>query len=80
MYFINVLKSLNFDYQYVGFTKDLEKRLRDHNLGKTKSNKAYKPFEIIYFEEVETRIIARKREKYLKSAAGSVYLKKKLAP
>jgi len=80
MYYTYVLKSIEFDYHYIGLTSNLEKRLGEHNSGKTQSNKHYKPFQLIYFEEAETRDIARKREKYLKSAAGRRYLQKKLAP
>lgn len=70
MYFIYVIESQLNKKRYVGFTNDLKIRLNEHNLGKTKSTKAYKPWEIIYYEEVLTRVEARKREKYLKSAAG----------
>jgi putative endonuclease len=38
----------------------------------------YAPFELVYFEEFETRNEARAREKYFKSAAGRRFLKSKL--
>lgn len=34
------------------------------------------PFELIHFEEFETRGQARSREKYLKSGAGKEFLRK----
>ena len=77
MFYVYVLKSINFDKFYTGFTSDLVKRLAEHNSGKTKSNKAYVPFEIIYTEEIESREDARKREKYLKTGAGRKFLKNK---
>ena len=79
MYFVYLLSSINFEFHYVGFTSNLKKRLNEHNEGKTKSNKEYRPFKIVYFEEIETRENARKREKYFKSAAGRRFLKTKLA-
>ena len=60
---------------YVGFTKDLAKRLAEHNSGKTKSTKGYRPWVILYSEAVETREEARKKEKYYKSGIGKEKLK-----
>jgi len=70
LYFVYVIESELNKRRYVGFTNDLKRRLNEHNIGKMKSTKAYKPWKIIYHEEALTRIEARKREKYLKSAAG----------
>jgi putative endonuclease len=56
-------------------TKDLAKRLKEHNSGKTKSNKAFIPWEIIYTEEFNSQEEALKREKYLKSGSGREFLK-----
>ena len=58
-------------------TQNLERRLKEHNSGETKSNKAYAPFKIVYFEEHENADDARKREKYLKTSAGRRFLKNK---
>ena len=74
-YFVYVLKSKKFDYTYVGHTFDLRVRLAQHNAGKTKSNKAYAPFDIIYFEAFDTRHDAIKREKYFKTGSGREQLK-----
>ena len=63
MYYMYVLKSVNFDRFYTGFTFDLDKRLAEHNSGKTKSNTAFLLFMVVYTEAFETREEARKREK-----------------
>ena len=55
-------------------TQNIDNRLKEHNRGKMKSTKAYKPWKLIYSEECENRIIARKRELYLKSGAGRDYI------
>jgi putative endonuclease len=60
---------------YVGMTSDLERRVSDHNSGYNKTTKPYKPFDIVLVEEYSTRILARQREKYLKSGIGKEYLK-----
>jgi putative endonuclease len=67
MWYIYVLKSLKDGKSYVGMSENPERRLHDHNSGMTKSIRTRRPFEIIYREECEDRVTARKREKYLKS-------------
>lgn len=62
---------------YVGFTTDLNKRLKEHNSGKTKSTKFYIPWKIIYFEVCINRMEARNREKYWKSGYGKEIFKKR---
>lgn len=75
MYFVYVLRSVSFDRTYTGMTSDLKKRIRQHNNSENKSTKAYVPWELIYSEEFESRIEARKREKYLKSGVGREYIR-----
>ena len=60
---------------YVGFTSDVNKRVKQHNSGVTKSTKGYRPWKMFYSEPVETREEARIREKYLKSGIGKEFLK-----
>jgi len=60
---------------YVGFTDCLERRLKEHNSGKTKSTKGFMPWKLIFTERCESREIARSREKYFKSGCGKEYLK-----
>ena len=74
-YKVYAIKSRLRDYIYVGHTNNLERRITEHNAGKTRSTKPYIPFELIYSEEFENRLEAIKREKYLKSGIGKEYLK-----
>ena len=76
MYFVYVLRSDIFDRTYTGMTSNLETRLRQHNNSENKSTKAYVPWRLIYKEEFDCRIEARKREKYLKSGIGREFIKK----
>ena len=75
MYTIYAIKSLTRNYIYVGMTSDLTKRLDRHYNGFEKTSKPYRPFELIYSEIVDTRIEARKREKYFKSGVGKDFLR-----
>jgi len=74
MFYVYVLRSLEKGRRYVGMTKHLDRRLKEHNEGKNRSTKGFKPFELVHVEEFEERTEARKREKYLKSGSGREYL------
>ncbi len=74
-YFVYVLESEIDGRLYKGQTSDIEKRLTEHNSGKTKSTKGYKPWKLVYFERYETRDEAFLREKYFKTGSGREFLK-----
>ena len=75
MYFVYVLKSLERNYLYVGLTDNVERRFGEHQSGKNKTTKPYRPFKLLLVEQYNTRSVAREREKYLKSGVGKEYLK-----
>ena len=61
---------------YVGHTNDLLRRMFEHNSGKVKTTKRYKPLNLIYKETYQTREEARAREVYFKTSAGRKKIKK----
>ena len=80
MFYVYVLNSVNFDRYYVGMTESLKNRLNEHNSGNVKSTKAFTPWIMVHNEVFETRLLARQREKYLKSAAGRRWRKQNIRP
>jgi len=56
-------------------TNNLERRLGEHNSGQSKSTKARAPFQLVYNEIVESRELARKREKFLKTGCGREFIR-----
>ena len=78
MWFLYVIKSKNFPFIYVGITQDVERRLKEHNDGKSLSTKAYKPYTLETYIAVQTSYKARKLEKYFKSGSGKTILKKRI--
>jgi putative endonuclease len=78
MYYVYVLISLKDRRFYTGFTKDIEKRLSEHNEGLSISTKCRIPFELIYYEACRNIKDALHREKYLKTTYGKRYLKNRL--
>ncbi len=79
MYIVYVLLNSDGSRRYTGMTSNLERRIKEHNAGQTKSTKNHR-WKVVYQEEFIDRNSARKREKYLKSAAGRRYLQTILAP
>jgi len=73
-HFVYVLRSQKVRRFYIGCTTDLKKRLKEHNSGKTKSTKPFRPWKIIYFERFSDKKEAFKREWHLKHPKG--YLEK----
>ena len=77
-YHTYVLLSEKDNHFYIGMTSSLQKRVHQHNMGKVKSTKARRPFKLFYYEEYQDKTEARKREIFLKSGQGRLFLKRKL--
>jgi len=75
--YVYVLQSAVDLRMYVGMSSNVEKRVGEHNAGRTKSTKGYRPWKLIHVEEHPDRLSARTREKYLKSGYGKQWLKNK---
>ncbi len=76
MFVVYALYSLTYNKIYIGFTSDLEQRLKSHNkLGKKGWTIKFRPWELIYSEECSLKSEALKREKQLKSATGRNFIR-----
>jgi len=72
---VYALAILEKEYIYVGLSLDVDRRVEEHQRGKEKTMRAYRPFEVLIVEYLPDRTTARKREKFLKSGAGKEFLK-----
>jgi putative endonuclease len=77
-YYIYVLLSEKDNQFYTGYTSDLKNRINYHNEGKVTSTKNRRPLKLIYFEGCLNQQDATRREKYLKSGNGKIYLRSRL--
>lgn len=77
-YYVYVIESTKHDRLYIGYTTDLNKRLREHNRKMVFSTKPYIPWRIIHFEGYLNKKDAERRERYLKSSQGMRLLKRML--
>ena len=66
MFYVYILRSEKDKKRYIGFTKNLDRRLIEHNSGLVKSTKNRRPLTLIYVEEYSSKTEAMNREKEIK--------------
>ncbi len=74
-FYVYVLQSLKDKNFYLGYTKNLNKRIREHKNGESRSTKHRRPFKLIYFEGHTNKFDALRRERYFKNSKGKSMLK-----
>jgi len=78
VYYTYVLQSIKDTDFYTGFTENLKLTFEQHNKGLVESTKDRRPFKLIYYEACVDQNDAKRREKYLKSYHGKMFLKRRL--
>jgi putative endonuclease len=63
---VYIIRSLKNGRYYVGSTNDLERRLVEHNAGKTKYTSKSMPWVMVFNQKFRTLSIARKAECWVK--------------
>ena len=63
---------------YTGITKDLMKRIEEHNSGVSKATKTRVPLKLVYYEFCLNHKDAMKRERYLKTTWGKRYINNRI--
>ena len=78
-YYVYILQSeINQKRFYIGFTEDLDSRLKAHNTGGCDHTSKYKPWRVKTAVAFHDGQKALDFEKYLKSASGRAFAKKRL--
>ncbi|MEA3449715.1 MAG: GIY-YIG nuclease family protein, partial [Patescibacteria group bacterium] len=52
---------------YTGLTKDLKRRLRQHNSGEVKFTKNLRPLKLVHYEKFINKLDAAEREQQIKN-------------
>jgi putative endonuclease len=78
MFWVYVLLSLKDYKKYVGFSTNINLRLKQHKEGKVTSTSYRRPLRLIYLEACLCEEDAKRREKYLKTTGGRRFLAKRL--
>ncbi len=79
MHYVYILRSQKDGNLYVGYTKDLAQRVREHNAGRVPSTRLRQPLDLIHYEAFVNQIDATSREKWYKSGWGRAHVKQMLA-
>ena len=77
-FYVYILYSEYDNKFYTGYTKDLNSRLHEHKSGNVSSTKNRRPLKLIYWEGCLNQQDATRREKYLKSGNGKIYIRNRL--
>ena len=75
-YTVYIIKSSKDNKRYIGCTKNILRRLDEHNNGLVKSIRKRRPLELIYTEGFENKSDAIARERFFKTGKGREYLDK----
>ena len=79
MYYVYILTSQKSPKKYyIGFTDNLEKRLKKHNAKETYYAKRYSPWQLRTYISFKHKEKALSFEKYLKHGSGFAFLKRHL--
>lgn len=79
MWFTYVIRSIKNKRLYTGYTSDINRRFKEHNLkiGGTYTSKNA-PFDLIFFEAYKDKRDATEAERYFKTGHGREILKDKI--
>ena len=74
MFFVYIIYSQRLQRYYVGSTEVVERRLQEHNSGKSKSTRAGTPWELVRTEVFTIRSEAMLQERKIKARGIKRYL------
>jgi putative endonuclease len=74
MFYIYIIRSQRLQRYYVGSTQAVQKRLQEHNSGKSASTRAGVPWELVHTESFSRRSEAVLRERKIKARGIGRYL------
>jgi putative endonuclease len=66
MFYVYLIQSEVDSSFYIGYTSNLEFRIKQHNNGESIYSRRKKPWKLVYSEEFENKTFALKRERFLK--------------
>ncbi len=66
MFYVYLIQSEVDSSFYIGYTSNLELRIKQHNNGESIYSRRKKPWKLVYSEEFENKTFALKREQFLK--------------
>ncbi|OOG78654.1 hypothetical protein B0E43_00790 [Algoriphagus sp. A40] len=74
MAWVYILYSKKLNKFYIGACKELDRRLYEHNIGHSKFTSTGVPWNLVYREEYQDLITAKKRELEIKKKKSRIYI------
>lgn len=65
-------------HRYTGATRDLKRRLQEHNAGKSPHTSKFRPWRLVTYVAFSDHAKAESFERYLKSGSGHAFANKRL--
>ncbi|MBU0732400.1 GIY-YIG nuclease family protein [Patescibacteria group bacterium] len=75
MHYVYILKEKSKNHFYIGSTNDLERRIKEHKKGTTRTTKG-REWELYCYFAFSNKIVSQNFEKYLKGGSGRSFSKK----
>ena len=75
VYYVYVLLGKDDRKFYIGYTNDLERRIKEHKLGKVRSTNERGVVDLMFYEAFASKLDAKRRERYFKTTKGRATLK-----
>ena len=80
MFFVYILQSQSTGRYYIGYSELPDRKLAEHNSGKVKSTRPFRPWVKVHVEQFATESEAMNRERELKSKKSRIYLDRLIGP
>jgi putative endonuclease len=75
-FYVYILEAERTHRFYIGYSEAPDRRLFEHNAGKVKSTRPYRPWKKVYQEQFLTEAQAMERERELKSKKSRLFILK----
>ena len=75
MHFVYILFSKSYSKFYIGYTEDIERRLKEHHQGAGHTTSRLGVIELVFYEAFKNKKDAQRRERYFKTSQGKKTLK-----
>jgi putative endonuclease len=81
MHYVYLIRSIiHQDQLYIGSTRNVVERLKEHNSGKSSHTNKYKPWKILAYVALSDKECAIAFERYLKTSSGKAFALKRFLP
>jgi len=77
MFYVYVIRSISDPKRYyIGFTENINQRVKEHNEGKSPHTAKYGPWQLAVYLAVPSKTKALDLERYLKAGSGRAVLRR----